>query len=72
MIVKGPSGFLVPALCDGLGYVMEKRGPSQPYIVVFAGYVVDHGERVLEIVLMPAAVYNLNPFHRMEFRHYIA
>ncbi len=68
VVVEGPAYFFVPALGDGLGYVMHKRSPAQPHVVALLGHVVEHGHSVVEIVLVAAAVDHVHPLHGGQFR----
>ena len=60
VVMERPSGLVAPALRLGLAYVVQQGRPAQPQVVRLAADVVEHLKRVIEVVLMRAAVAGFN------------
>ena len=76
--VESPPRLSVEALARRLTYVVQQGGPAQPQQMIPAvlgghaigAYIVDYGESMGEIVLMPLAVYRLHTLERRDFGQY--
>ena len=52
MIAESPSVQRVPTLGGSLSHIVHYGGPTQPKIVGFSGNIVEHLERMIEIILV--------------------
>ena len=63
VVVECPSQLRVPALGARLAHIMQQGSPPQPHVVAGVGDVVEHLQRVHEVVLVSAAI---DGFHALE------
>ena len=70
MPVERPAGLRIVGFGQRLGDVVQHRGPAQPQIVAVPGDVVQHLERMDEIVLMRMGAALLDPFEVMQLGEY--
>ena len=62
MVVEGPSQPGIVAFGAGFAYVVKQGGPPQPLVAAAQRHVVEHGERVVEVVFVSATLDGLYPF----------
>lgn len=62
VIMESPAQLGIVTLGHGLGYVVEYRSPAQPQVVALGSQLVEHGQCMVEVVLVSATVDGLNPF----------
>ncbi len=68
VVMECPACSVVPVLGHGFGYVVEQGRPTEPEFIGGGSHVVEHLHGVVEVVFMPASLYNLHSFHRGELR----
>ena len=68
MTVEGPAKRRVVPLAHGFAYVVQQSGPAQGYAVAHRSNIVQHRQRVSEIVFVTAAFNSLNSLKCREFR----
>ena len=64
--VEGPAEPRLKALGAGLAHVVEQGGPAKPELVGGGGHVVEHLQRMAEIVFVPASLHRLDPLEGIE------
>ena len=67
VVVEGPSRLRLPPFAPGFADVVKQGGPAQPQVVALAAHVVDHLERVVEIVFVRTAVARLDAVQGGQF-----
>ena len=67
MVVECPAYVVLPSLAARLSDVVQKGSPSEPQVVGMLADVVEHLERVVEVVLVGASVAHLNALKRNKF-----
>ena len=65
--MKSPAECRVVAFCHRFGNVVEHRRPAQPLVVGLFRHIVEHLERMVEIVLVSSAVNHLRTFQCLHF-----
>ena len=68
MVMESPSELFIPAFGDRLCNVVHERAPTQPHVIAFCSYVVEHGKRMVEIILMSAPFDHFHTLHGGKFR----
>ena len=68
--MERPAGRVVIGLGRRLGDVMQHGGPAQPQVIAAACNIVEHLERVFEIVLVGMAVAALDALQPAQFGEY--
>ena len=67
VLVEGPTNLLVVGLGKWLGNVVQNGRPSEPQIVAAAGYVIQHLQRMAEVILMGVVANSLHTFEAIHF-----
>ena len=70
VVVECPAACLFPAFRLRLADIVEQSSPPKPEVVGYFCQVVEHLQRMQEVVFVCPSVDRLHPFHSREFGHY--
>ena len=68
MVVECPSGTRFPAFGRWFGYIVQKGCPAQPEVIGLFADIIEHFERMVEVVLMRPAITGFNALQGNQFR----
>ena len=60
MVVECPPGTRFPAFGRRFGYIVQKGCPAQPEVIGLFADIIEHFERMVEVVLMRPAITGFN------------
>ena len=66
--VETPTGTRIESFGAGFADVVQQCSPAQVEVVAFEGHIVEHLERVQEVIFVRLAVTGLDPFQCAQFR----
>ena len=68
MVVECPSGTGFPTFGRRFGYIVQQSRPTQPKVTGLFADVIEHFERMVEIILMRSAIAGFNALQGNQLR----